>query len=226
MSFKDDLYKLLGIERDATEDEIKAAYRDRAKKTHPDKGGDREEFERVTEASNVLLDPRRREKYDKTGDAEDDGPDDIGKMAMNHIVTMFNGFLDSNDQEKLDLMTIMTKKMREESARVRQGGKDLEFRRAKLEKLVKRFTKKNPGSNIFVTFTQAKISKIAQEIQSHTNLADSLDLAVEMLQDYEYEWDKPPPPPVVEPHPHVKVMSDQEQEIRRAIFRVLQGNTA
>lgn len=61
------LYEVLGVDKNASPEEILAAYRRRAKETHPDKGGDEAEFKRVCEAFAVLSDAERREVYDETG---------------------------------------------------------------------------------------------------------------------------------------------------------------
>ena len=55
-----DLYETLGVSRDASEAEIKKAYRARARSAHPDAGGDEEEFKQVQHAYNVLRDPQQR----------------------------------------------------------------------------------------------------------------------------------------------------------------------
>jgi molecular chaperone DnaJ len=59
-----DYYKILGVTKESTQDEIKKAYRKLAKETHPDKGGDAEKFKDISEAYDILSDPKKKEKYD------------------------------------------------------------------------------------------------------------------------------------------------------------------
>jgi len=65
-------YDILGIPRDATEDQVKKAYRKLALKWHPDKNLERRElaetnFKRLAEAYEVLSDPKKRQVYDRYG---------------------------------------------------------------------------------------------------------------------------------------------------------------
>ncbi|WPR75564.1 J domain-containing protein [Algoriphagus sp. NG3] len=66
-----DYYSVLGIDKDASEADIKKAYRKQARKYHPDVNPDDKEaelkFKEVNEANEVLSDPEKRKKYDKYG---------------------------------------------------------------------------------------------------------------------------------------------------------------
>ncbi len=70
MEYKD-YYKILGVERNASEEEIKRAYRQLALKYHPDKNPDDKNaearFKEINEAYDVLGDPAKRSKYDQLG---------------------------------------------------------------------------------------------------------------------------------------------------------------
>lgn len=62
-------YDLLEVSPDASESELKKAYRKKALRLHPDKGGDPELFKEVTHAYEVLSDPQKRSVYDARGEA-------------------------------------------------------------------------------------------------------------------------------------------------------------
>jgi curved DNA-binding protein len=59
-----DHYQTLGVNKGASADEIKRAYRKLASQHHPDKGGDTAKFQQVEEAYRILSDPQQREEYD------------------------------------------------------------------------------------------------------------------------------------------------------------------
>ena len=61
-------YKLLEVEKGASEADIKRAYRRLAVKHHPDKGGDPEKFKEITRAYEVLGDSEKRARYDRYGE--------------------------------------------------------------------------------------------------------------------------------------------------------------
>src|ERR1700760_1052049 len=67
-----DYYKTLGVEKNATEDDIKKAYRKLARKFHPDLNPNNKDahktFQEINEANEVLSDPEKRKKYDQYGE--------------------------------------------------------------------------------------------------------------------------------------------------------------
>lgn len=71
MEYKD-YYKVLGVDKNASQDDIKKAFRKLAVKYHPDKNKDNkvaeEKFKQVNEANEVLSDPEKRKKYDTLGE--------------------------------------------------------------------------------------------------------------------------------------------------------------
>jgi molecular chaperone DnaJ len=86
-----DLYEILGVRRDATPSEIKAAYRRLARELHPDVNGDpadQERFKEITGAYEILSDPSKRQRYDAFGSA---GPQGAPFSDIQDLFDMFFG---------------------------------------------------------------------------------------------------------------------------------------
>ncbi|MCK5460243.1 DnaJ domain-containing protein, partial [Candidatus Parcubacteria bacterium] len=67
-----DFYNILGINKSASADEIKKAFRKLAHKCHPDKkGGDEAKFKEINEAYQVLSNPQKKQQYDQFGQTFD-----------------------------------------------------------------------------------------------------------------------------------------------------------
>lgn len=68
-----DYYNILGVNKDASADEIKAAFRKQAHQHHPDKGGDEAKFKELNEAYQVLGNEQKRKQYDQFGSSFQNG---------------------------------------------------------------------------------------------------------------------------------------------------------
>lgn len=100
MSNQRDFYEVLGVSKDASTDDIKAAYRKLALKYHPDRNPDNKEaeekFKEAAAAYEVLSDPQKRQQYDQFGHA---GMGDMGGMGagmnMDDIFSQFGDIFGS-----------------------------------------------------------------------------------------------------------------------------------
>lgn len=92
----EDFYDALGISRNASEDEVKKAYRRLAHKYHPDKpGGNEKKFKEINQAYQVLSDKKKRAQYDRFGrvfDGAAPGQGPFGQAGVNWNVGDFSDF--------------------------------------------------------------------------------------------------------------------------------------
>ena len=110
---KRDYYEVLGVEKTATADEIKKAYRKKAIQYHPDKNpGDKEaeeKFKEAAEAYSVLSDPDKRSRYDQfghagLGGAAGGGGGFSGGFDMNDIFSMSGDIFGGGGSQAGDLL--------------------------------------------------------------------------------------------------------------------------
>jgi curved DNA-binding protein CbpA len=112
-----DLYQLLGIKRAASREEIRKAYRRKAKNSHPDTGGSAEAFNALTAAHEVLSDTSRRERYDATGEIEQARPDNFDGSAI-EVIAQKLGLIIHAEQEltTLDIGAVIEQSIRDDIA--------------------------------------------------------------------------------------------------------------
>jgi DnaJ family protein A protein 2 len=109
-----DYYQVLGVERNATEEEIRKAFRKLAIKWHPDKNPNNKEiaenkFKEITEANEVLSDPQKRQLYDQFGvdGLKQSGFPGAGGMDMNEIMKNMFGMFGGRQEESVPPIRIV-----------------------------------------------------------------------------------------------------------------------
>lgn len=178
------LYDELGLSSDATQDEIKEAYRRRASETHPDKeGGDHAAFIRVKAAYDVLSDPVKRAEYDAMGDME--GPE---FQLRNTIAQAFSHFAQLDDLPETDLVLVI----KNEFAKSRKNGR-VELKR--LRRVVKNYKKLSnrikTKDKVVLGILRKKREEILKQAM-HLRLQIQIGgLLLEMMDEYSYVYAKP-----------------------------------
>jgi len=190
-----DPYKELGVTKAASPDEVKSAFRKRAKETHPDRGGNRRDFDRVTRANLVLSDPKRREKYNRTGDIDEDSPENAISAPVSIIVGLIQTVCQqeaqgAGDVTKSDLVTRMRMTIRDAISNLKGQQKSVEKIAKRMRVVADRMKKRGGGESLIhkairsqAASAETHINVLSTQIQAHID-------AMTMLEEFEFEFDK------------------------------------
>ena len=187
----DDLYDVLGVDRDSDQDEIRRAYRRHAKAAHPDAGGDRAHWDQLQIAYEVLGDEARRDKYNRTGTTE--APQDVlFADAVRWITQSMQAILKNAAGQQLpasrfDLVGQMRQQIAIWIREATNTRHKIIAERVALEDVRDRFE----NARIMVGILTPMIDNLkAQEAKVKDDLA-AFDKANELLLDVRYRWDQP-----------------------------------
>lgn len=178
-------YEQLGVSETATAEDIKRAYRVRARETHPDKGGDRTEFVKVARAYEVLSDTERRLLYDATGK---DARPPIEIEVQNILLGLFNLALAQDADIKLT--AFVSEQLKAADARIESESVKLKARQRKLQG--KRNKVKSSGTtNIVHMIIDGELKGIENGLLQLSHQAEVQKQCKKALRAYSEEWKEP-----------------------------------
>ena len=106
-----DLYAILGLSKESTEEEIKKAYRKQVLSAHPDKGGDLERMKELNDAYDKLADPEERKQFDEEWEIFHDIDDETSDFSLSgHLTSSAVPFSEQFKQQHSGLIRVFTKK--------------------------------------------------------------------------------------------------------------------
>jgi curved DNA-binding protein CbpA len=183
-------YDELGVPTNATNEEIRAAFRRKAKKLHPDRnGGDAEKMARANRAYETLSAPTKRLTYDRTGE---DAPPPTDKIAQDTVLKNVMEWFTA-EHNSGDLIGDVTKRLDYEQRGLLQqtieGGKVAK----RLEKRLKKLKYRGKAHDFLSVSLNFRITQVRQEVERLKDQAAMLDRAKELLKAYEYPPDAPAP---------------------------------
>lgn len=177
-------YETLGVEPDATADDIKANYRRAAAKAHPDKGGSNEEMARVNRAYAVLSDADKRAHYDQTGE-ESSQPDDAVTTTLAELFDMAISGCDG------DVVAFCNSRINDALEELDSREKSAKRSIAKLTKKRDRVRAKGNIENLYTALIDRKLAIEEDLLRQVAGARKTMEGARERLRDYESTY-KPP----------------------------------
>jgi DnaJ-class molecular chaperone len=184
------LYDILGVSKDATHEEIHAAYRQQAKKTHPDAGGSANAFQAVAKAYAILSDPAKRTKYDDTGHI-DDGADNLDAMALELIEQLLAEFLKDDSAKYLDVVKMMRDHLQGGQERCEGMHRGLMKQETRIVDMIKRFKTRSSKNMVSLLLTR-KLQRVRSSIVEMEMAVAAHKRAQEIMADYSFDREKNP----------------------------------
>lgn len=178
-------YEILGVDNDATPDEIKKSYRKLAAIHHPDKGGDEEIFKKISDAYEILSDSELREAYDN-GNLEDALNKDNALvkrvLAIFEEVINWGGFV----PDHMDLFKLMKENINDKELRMEQSLKEFENEIKNIKSIQKRIKK----ADILVQYLDNHVEDYTKNIESIKKEKGYLEEVRKFIEDFKYEVDE------------------------------------
>lgn len=186
-----DLYEALGVERDATLEQMKKAYRKLAMKHHPDRGGDETTFKTIQEAYDTLSDTDRRAFYDRYGSTQP--METSTDKAKQRLASLFNQIMNTNVTQYDNLVESMTSVLANEVQVARGHLKNLQLERRKA-KLVGNRLVPSGKEHLLLDLLRTRRLEVWKAYRTMQENIKLLDQAKQMLGAYSYVADTRPHP--------------------------------
>lgn len=181
-----DLYKILGVDKKASNDEIKKAYHKKSKECHPDIHPDKAgEFEELNEAYNILMDEESRGEYDRGGfQAVTGKQNQLLKrvLAIFEEVINFHGFVPDHS----DLFSMMQSNINEKDIKM---NRDIETYNNEI-KNIKSIQGRIKNADMLVSYLDNHIDDYTDRIRLINREIEYLKEALEFIKDFKYDFDE------------------------------------
>lgn len=188
-----DPYEILGVDKTAATEDIRSAFRQKAKTAHPDAGGNAEDFELLKRCENLLTDPERRAKYDATGEFTEQTPHNPLSAPLGVIIGFLMNIIEGDvtgkgpgiDQADLGLSITdnclkMIAQLKEATANMQRGAE-------RLRRTAKRVQAKQGKTNFIGQALESEAAKLEERAAANLKKIPHYEEAIAMLQDYHFD---------------------------------------
>lgn len=188
----ENLYDVLGVDKNASQEDIKKAYRDKAKENHTDRGGDNDKMVAINKAWNVLQDPARRKRYDETGEqTETPFEQKFAAFTQDVFVKIVYDAPNVEKSNLIDAFIAYAEKILEEMDKQKE---DIDDKISRLNKVIKRLKKKKKGknqNNVIALVLEGNISALTQALHKLEEDIKFIGDCKEVISHYDYKFEEP-----------------------------------
>ena len=182
-------YETLGVDRDASLDDIRKAYRSEAQKHHPDRGGDAERMQALNEARDTLLDAIRRAEYDAELDS---GATQIDRLARECLIVHFKQVIASGAFfSTAGIIAHVSADLANAAKVTRARHHQAQQRREALLKRRRRVRTKGGAENLFHALIDNEVAGLDAQIESLARVLEVYPVCDQLLRSYEEEAEQP-----------------------------------
>lgn len=176
-------YDTLGVDPNASDQELKDAYRKRARETHPDAGGSDEAFQEVSFAFMILKDPDERAYYDRFG--EEKPKDTTENKALEQIQMAFMELLNKDPELQGDVISRIEEQLRMRRVDLKQARANCRNAESDSELIVNRFECDDDEiPNVLRIAIESRLNNIRRDLQKCETELQIISDAIDLLEHF------------------------------------------
>lgn len=187
------LYEILGVEKSATIQAIRNAFRRKAKALHPDVTGGQvtQEWHQLRIAHDVLSNEKRREFYDETGEIDEQPKDHKEHVALSILSRMMQVMISNKvDLTKIDLKSEGLTFLRQEIVKLDEQLDTLVGAQERAKKIQGRWSSSQDQVNVMESMINAQFQEISRARQNILGHIEAHKRAIEILQSHDFRYDE------------------------------------
>lgn len=196
------LYQVLGLEKEATLEEIKTVYRELVKQYHPDvqnlnlseeeKHDQTERFKLVQKAYEVLSDPERRKLYDDTGyhGEKIDEEEELNRMVVPIALRVIRVYIKEPQFVGVPFKNYLSVEERESVSNFVEQKRKVLQQQEKLRRIISRI-RKSPKNDFLRDTLESEIKDLSHQLESFQNQQKLMEQAYKLCREYDIAEENP-----------------------------------
>ena len=182
------LYTILDVENDASQEDIKKAYRKKAQAHHPDKeGGDEELFKEIQKAYEILSDANKRKHYDETGE---ESKDNLNNEVIESLIGIVLNVVQNSDVRHVNILDSVRALVYQQQRRHLDNQNQMEKQMERILEASKRLSYNGNEENILKLALESQANKLNTSIKEVEKVLEIGEEILNVVSNYTYQVDQ------------------------------------